>query len=204
MLSQAVAATVKLLLFRGGPQDFPFSAGRALTAGCIAFAIAALALPRLAVTNVLAGVAFGAAVVLSVFVFVRLMLRLKRLENRFQQTFNAMLCAQGALVLLTVPAWVAVLPTLTAMQQKLLADPTIADSPQRIAALQAEMQAAMPPSATFMIFVVFLWQLMMAARVLGKATDSSTVGAAGLALLCLFNLFAFMLFVEPLLLMLQG
>lgn len=199
MLSSVLAATVRLLLFRAGPQDFPFSQTPALTRSCVAFGALAAALPQLSAAPAPAALLFGAMLVLSLFVFVRLMLRLRKLENRFQQTFNALLCAIGALWLLALPAWAAVLPAVGEAQRKLIADPAIADSPARLAELQAAMQAAIPPQAAFLLFVVCVWQFAVTGRVLGQATDSGTFGGVGLALLCLLNLFAFMVVAEPLL-----
>jgi hypothetical protein len=199
MFNAVLSATFRLLTFRAGPQDFPFSPTSGLTRTCVVFAIVAIALPELAVASPFAAVAFGGVLVLSLFIFTRVLLRMKKLENRFQQAFNALLCSIGALWLLALPAWAAVLPTINAMQEKLIADPTLSQSPERLAALQAEMQAAIPPGAAFMIFIIGIWQFAVTARVLGQSTDTNQFIAAGLAVLCLFNMFAFMLFAEPLL-----
>jgi hypothetical protein len=198
MFNAVVSATLRLLFFRAGPQDFPYSPTPALSRAAILFAVIAVTLPELKVMAPLPAALFGGVMVLGLLVFVRLLLRLKKLENRFQQASNALLCATGALWLLALPAWTAVMPTMNAMQQKLIADPTLTESPERFAALQAEMQAAIPPSAAFMIFVIWIWQFAITARVLGKATDSSPFGGVGLALLCLLNLFAFTLFADSL------
>lgn len=191
MLTQAVAATAQLLVFRSGPQDFPYSTTPGLGRHCLLFAVVAVALPAALADGLLAGLASGAMIVAGLAVFTRLLLRLRQLPNRFQQTFNSLLCVSGALCLLALPAWLAILPAMQAVAAKLAADPTIGQSPERMAALQSELQAGMPSWAVMLIFALSLWQFVVSARLFSKATDTGSLAGVGMALLCQLNLAAF-------------
>jgi hypothetical protein len=198
MFNAVIAATLRLLTFRAGPQDFPFSATPGLTRSCVIFAIVAMALPEMTISSAPGALIFGLTMVLAIFWFLRVLLRLRKLENRFQQTFNSLLCVISALSLLTLPARNAAAPTIRAMQQKLVDDPTIGESGDRFMALLNDMQGAVPQAASFMISVIGLWQLIAVTRLLRHASDTTLIGSVGLTVLYLLNLFIFTMFAQAL------
>lgn len=109
-LSAAVAATLRILAFRAGPQDFPFD--RRLQMPLIAFAAFANALIFSQVLPLATSLAMALAMVGATALVTRSLLRSRKVPERFQQTFHALLASGATLTLLLYPLFVQVAPVL--------------------------------------------------------------------------------------------
>jgi FtsH-binding integral membrane protein len=113
-LSQAFAqsfrATLRILAFRAGPQDFPFDAR--LQTPLIALAMLANALIFSQVLPLATSLAMALAMVGATALVTRSILRTRKAPERFQQTFHALLATGATLTLLLYPLFVQVAPVL--------------------------------------------------------------------------------------------
>ncbi len=100
MLSAAYLATLKILLFRAGPADFPYSEQAGLSRGCIVFGIVATAAMLGQMLPLTMALASGVVATAGLSMFVRTALRLRGLESRYAQTRNALLATGSVLLLL--------------------------------------------------------------------------------------------------------
>jgi hypothetical protein len=110
MFTEALNATVRILFFRAGPQDFPYANGLRpvlllLAAVTNTFMFSQVLHPAMAVGIAVAMIG-GMALV------VRWTLRLRNLSNRFQQTFDALLATTTLLTLALLPPFSQIAPQL--------------------------------------------------------------------------------------------
>ncbi len=108
MFAEALNATVRILFFRAGPQDFPYANSLRpvlllLAAAANAFMFAQVLPPSMAVGIAVAMIG-GMALV------VRWTLRLRNLSNRFQQTFDSLLATTLLLTLALLPPFKQIAP----------------------------------------------------------------------------------------------
>jgi hypothetical protein len=123
MFSQALTATLRMLFFRAGPQDFPFAA--ALTPALLALATAANTLLFLQVLPASMALGIALAMVSAMALVTRTILRLRSVASRFQQTFNSLLATTAVLTLALLPPFTQVAPQLLelAKHPELLSNP---------------------------------------------------------------------------------
>lgn len=123
MFVQVINATLRILFFRAGPQDFPFAPG--LTQACVALAAVANALVFSQVLPLPMSVAMAAAMVAAVALVTHSVLKARKFSNRFQQTFNALLATTSVLTLALLPPFVQVAPQIIelAKHPELLGNP---------------------------------------------------------------------------------
>lgn len=157
MLAPVFAATLKILFFKGGPEDFPYDPGRNLTLACAVFAVLANA----AVLSFLLPPLFalvGAGVNTAFLAFyTRVNLTARKLDNRFQQTINALLVSTSVLTLMMIPFFAKLAPVLLEIAELLRKDPTLANKPEQLPA---------PPSgAVMMLMMLGLWQIAVMCRI---------------------------------------
>lgn len=169
MLASVSSATLKILFFRAGPEDFPFQAGRNLLLACIAFAV--LANAALLSFLVPPGVALAGAAVNTAFLalFTRFALATRKLDNRFQQTFNALLATTGLLTLLMLPFFAKLAPVLAQIAELLQKDPSLANKP--------EMLPTPPSSAMSALMMLGIWQIVVICRIFMRAAGVWTMMA---------------------------
>lgn len=169
MLNQIAAVTLRLLLFRAGPQDFPHA--RVLVAWLPAVAIAAyfavfsVLLPRSA-SLVLAAVSVGALAFVT-----HSLLSARRVANRFQQTFHALLATGAVITLASIPPMQALAPSILQMAQ----------DPQNAAAVQAS------PLASLALNALNIWNFFVYAHIFRHATDTRLWTGALIALFVVFS-----------------
>lgn len=108
MFVQAINVTLRILIFRAGPQDFPFGSG--LTQVCVLLAAAANALVFSQVLPVPMSLAMSIAMVAAIALVTQSVLKARKLENRFQQTFNALLATTSVLTLSLLPPFAQIAP----------------------------------------------------------------------------------------------
>jgi hypothetical protein len=108
MYAQALLVTLRMLVFRNGPQDFPYAAGLTPVLAALAVAVNSLVFSRVLPPPMAVGMAV--ALVVAIAFVTRVVLRLRKLENRFQQTFNALLATSAVLTLALLPPIAQVAP----------------------------------------------------------------------------------------------
>lgn len=110
MLQSVLLATLNLLVFRAGPQDFPYDPR--LTGWLVPIAVLAnYFVLSLALPPILAG-AIGLAVVMALSIATRLYLRTRKLEDRFFQTFHSLLAVSTVMTLALMVPFSEVAPEL--------------------------------------------------------------------------------------------
>jgi hypothetical protein len=202
MLPQAFWTSLRILCFRSGPEDFPYDPGHRLSAASIALgllansalflemsevAVQTYGLPRMPTMALV--IAVGVASVLGMGLFTRLTLQVRQLENRYQQTFNALLVTSSVLSLAMVPLVHVLAPLLAVAQElneKLAEHPELARDPATLAALP-------PWSPLLMLFALSLvaWQFAVTAFIYRRAANVQTGGGLLIALLCLLSIASF-------------
>jgi hypothetical protein len=176
MFSQVANATVRLLLFRGGPQDFPYSPVLVPWLPA-AFVIAYFLLFRIVLS-------FGMSLVLAILsiaglaLATQLVLKARGFMNRFQQTFHS-LCATGAvLTLASLPAMVSSAPILKEIARK----PELLEQPGAV---------QVPPLAALALNALNLWNLAVYAHIYRHAVDGRIWTGALIALATVFAVLFF-------------
>lgn len=190
MLNPIVAVTLRLLLFRAGPQDFPYAPALVLwmPAAAIAayFALFRTVLPTGAAL-VLASVSVGALSFVT-----HSLLSARRVANRFQQTYHSLLATSIVLTLATVPPMSALAPALRQIAQnpELLQQPGIADA---------------SPGASLLVNALNFWNFFVYAHIFRHATDARLWTGLLIALFVVFSvLLLSLVFAQMLLLMLRA
>ncbi|MDP3858978.1 MAG: hypothetical protein Q8Q73_14575 [Stagnimonas sp.] len=162
MFSHALRVTLALLLFRGGPQDFPFSVP--ISRACaVAAALASLLLmaPLIPLPLALAAAIGG---VVGLAFFTRTLLRARKLENRLVQTLGAQYLSGALFALAMWPAFQALAPELS----RLLSDPAALE---RLRAGQPVDMQSPPMWATLLSDLLFFWSLAVSVRINRLAAD---------------------------------
>lgn len=201
MLPQAFWISLRILLFRSGPEDVPFDPGRRLSAACIVFgvlanaAMAAISAQAAVSTKALPSLPplpfmllIGVATVLAMGVFTRLALRARQLENRYQQTFNALLLTSSIitlLMILPIHALLPFLPEAEAFSRKMQEHPELLD---QNAALP------IPPWVLLLSLLIpwlLVWQFAVTAFIYRRAANTRTGGGVLIAALCVLSILSF-------------
>ena len=198
MLTQAFWTSLRIIAFRAGPEDLPYDPGRTLTGACIAFGLLAHAvlgsmLLSMAQTTIkaplLAAALLSVATVLALGVFTRFMLRTRQLDNRFQQTFNALLLTSSVLALaLALPLHLLapLLPAVESYFEKVQQHPDLANDPSAVPNLPgwAGLLSLLLP-------MIFIWQFAVTAYIYRRAANTRTAGGIFIAVLCLLAVTSF-------------
>lgn len=165
MLNQAAVVTLRILLFRAGPQDLPYS--RPLTQIIVLLMVLAeFAQYRLTLSTGPALVhALVSVAAMAGFIF--LVLQMRGLLGRLQQTVNALFITGSALTVLLLPPLSAITPHMLKIAQ----NPDLARS---------EPMPALPALA---VIVLTLWGFMVAAHIFRQALNANLAVGAAVALL---------------------
>jgi len=172
MLSQAAVVALRILLFRAGPQDFPHAPQLvaplpALAAGAY-FALYAILMPP-GVSLVLALASVGALALVT-----HSLLSARRVVNRFQQTFHALLATGLVLTLASIPPMTALAPSL----RQIAANPELLQQP---GAVQA------PALASLLVNAINLWNLAVYAHIFRHAAEVKMWSGLLIALFVVFS-----------------
>lgn len=185
MLNQIAAVTLRTLIFRAGPQDFPYAPALApwMPAAAVAayFAVFQMVMPA-GGALVLAGVSVAALALVT-----HSLLSARRMANRFQQTFHALLATGIVLTLASVPPMAVLAPALRQIAQ----DPELLQQP---GAVQAS------PAASLLLNVLNLWNFAVYAHIFRYATDTRLWIGVLIALFVVFSVLLLSLLFAPLLL----
>lgn len=190
MFNQAFWISLRILIFRAGPQDFPFDTGKTLSRACLALAVVAYGLFWMVVTPPLAALAIALVTVAAMALVTRAALRLRKLPERFQQTFNTLLAINALLTLAMIPAFARLAPPLIELFQSLQQHPELADQPEKWPQLSG--------GASAVLNVLGFWQLAVTARVFAQASNGNVFSGVLLALLAMLAISLLLLFVSPL------
>jgi hypothetical protein len=156
MFSQAFATTLRMLLFRAGPQDFPFAA--ALTPALLVLATVANTLLFSQVLPLSMALGIALAMVGAMALVTRSILRLRNAANRFQQTFNSLLATTAVLTLALLPPFIQVAPQLL----QLAKHPELLSNPQAV---------ALPPLPVFLMNLLNFWNFAVTAHIFRHAAN---------------------------------
>ena len=180
-------ATLQILLFRQGPEDFPYAADGRLNTACSALGIVATALLFGLVQPLPLALLDGVVATTVVTFYTRLVLRLRGLEAREQQTRNALLATGSALMLamwlpmsMVMPVMMQFLESMAAAQQA--AGPGAAPLP-----ITAEQLPQVPVVHGLLLDALGIWFAASASHVLRRATGVVRFAAAMMTLLMIGN-----------------
>lgn len=186
MFAHALRVTLALLLFRGGPQDFPYSVPLSRAAAAIAVSSSLLLMAPLAPLPMALAAALGGAGGLAFFT--RSLLRARRLENRLAQTLGAQYLA-GALFAFAMwlpfqamaPSFLALMQDPEAMEKLRLGTPPAVEAPAWAALLSD---------------LLFFWSIAVSVRINRLAADLSMTASVLLTLVGLFVMLSFVVFAQ--------
>jgi hypothetical protein len=160
MLASIADATLRILTFRAGPQDFPYDPG--LTAPLALAAALATGLQVLPTVPVAPAIAVAIATIAALCAVTRLVLRLRRFDARFHQTFAALLATNTVLTLLIVPFATKAAPAL----REIANNPTLLEHPE-------QMTTPLPIAVLFVMLLLSLWNLLVNASIFRHAVNVS-------------------------------
>jgi hypothetical protein len=161
MFATAVFTALKILAFKAGPQDVPYSPRiTQLSASAMLFASYLqyqLTLPAIqAAAQAVAGLAVFAG-------FTWALLHARKLANRTQQTLNALFLTNAIVSLLLLPAMAELAPVMLRVAQ----DPKAADV------------TPLPAGPTLLVLALSVWNFAVSANIFRHALGASRwVGAA--------------------------
>lgn len=165
MYSHAFWISLRILAFRGGPQDFPFDGGRRLMLACVALALVVNALAAAVALPLPAAVFTALAVVGSYAFTARSALMRRGLMNRFQQTLNALLVTNALLTLAMLPALIQIAPVIIDFVHQLQQNPELANDATRWPKIGAGLE--------LWFDLLFVWQFAVGAYIFRQATNTS-------------------------------
>lgn len=187
MLAQAFQTSLQILLFRAGPEDFPYSPDGRLDHACRALGVIATAVLFGLVQPLPLALVDGVVATLVVGLYVKLVLRIRGLEAREQQTRNALLVTGSLLMLALAVPMAAVMPQMQAFLATLAEAQKAAASGAAPAELTPEQMPQVPVLAGLAIDLLGLWFAAGATHVLSRATGIPRFAAAMMALLMIGN-----------------
>lgn len=199
MFNQALHATIQILLFRQGPEDFPYATDGRLDTACTALGIIATALLFGIVQPLPLALFDGVVATLVVSLYVRLVLRLRGLEARQQQTRNALLATGSLLLLMLWLPMSMVMPVMTEFMNAMAAGPGTAPP-----AITADQLPQVPVVPGLLLDLMALWFAASATHVLRRATGIARFAAAMMALLLISNVMVAMMIAGNLLSLILG
>jgi hypothetical protein len=165
MLAQTASITFRILLFRAGPQDLPFS--QTLTQAVVGLTLLMAFLQYHVTLPPFRAAIHAVTYVAVVGGFVYVILQMRDALNRFHQTLTALLASGCALTVLLLPPLMELAPHM----ERLAQNPEVArDEP-------------LPLLPTLMVMGVSLWNFLVSAHIFRHALDIRFSLGAGVALL---------------------
>ena len=185
MLPQAFWTSLRILVFRAGPEDLPYDASHRLTALCIGFAVLANSAVAALELPLLPAFLLGGVAVAALGFFTRVALRARQLDNRFQQTFNALLVTSSLLGLALLLPLRQLLPLIQEMAKKLQTNPELLNDPANVPLL--------PGGPVLLAMLLLVWQFAVTAFIYRRAANTKVAGGILIALLCVLTIMSFKL-----------
>lgn len=179
MLASLFSATLRILFFRAGPQDFPYDPR--LIAPLVALAGLANGLMFMQVLPIGAALVMAIAMVAGMSLATRVILRTRQLDARYHQTFAALLATNAALTFLLVPFFSQIAP----MLRELASHPEILEHPEGV---------KLPSGVAFIMNALNLWSFAVTASIFRHAANVSMALGLLIALLIAVGLLFFVAF----------
>lgn len=164
MFTQTLVTTLRLLVFRAGPEDLPFDASHRLTLACVTAAIVANTLFAGIVESTGYAVVSAVMNVVLIALATRGTLAVRGLLNRFQQTFNALMLTTTVLTLVMVPFLMKLAPVLGDLQKRVQANPDLLAHP--------ELLPQPPAGPVLMLMLLLFWQFVVTGRIFYRAAGA--------------------------------
>ncbi|WP_428311706.1 hypothetical protein [Hydrocarboniphaga sp.] len=169
MLTTVATVTLRILLFRAGPQDLPYAP--TLTRLLIPLALLAnFALAAVSLPPPLAALS-SAMGVLGLALSSRTLLRLRKMENRYLQTFHALLLTGAVASLATIAPLSEVMPDMI----KLFQHPELLE--------QKPESLDLPSGTMFLLGMLMLWNFVVSAHIYRQAAELSSFASIAVAML---------------------
>lgn len=179
MIRAVVLATLNLLFFRTGPQDFPFDIG--LTRVLLPLALLANYAVFVMVLEPGLSAAMALAMIGGVAFATRILMRARRFDARFMQTWHALLATGAVLTLALAAPFAQIAPEFA----KLAANPELA---------QDKTTASLPAGPVFIMNAINVWNFAVTAHIYRHAANVSIWVGALLALLVALSTLMFVIF----------
>lgn len=177
MLASVLNATLKLLLFRAGPQDFPYDPR--LTGWLVPLAALVNYFVLGLVLSPMVAAAISVAVVMALSVATRVFLRTRGMEARFMQTYHALLAVSIPMTLLLMWPFSEIAPELQKLSQ---VEPGPADTMP---------QLQVPGWAALTMNLLNLWNYLVNAHIFRNAGNLGRGGGLIVALLVALGVLMF-------------
>ncbi|MGQ0619184.1 MAG: hypothetical protein ACT4QA_04560 [Panacagrimonas sp.] len=179
MFRTVLIATFNLLLFRIGPQDFPYdprlTGVLAPTAALVQYAVSMLWVPPgLAAASAL-------AMIMGLAVATHMLLRVRHVETRFMQTYHSLLAVSS---LLTLATWLPISE---------LAPEMMKISPNA-AVTGTDPNVQLPGGSLFLMFILITWNFIANANIFRHAANLTAGAGLLVALLVWGGVQMFVLF----------
>jgi hypothetical protein len=165
MLNQVAVVTLRILLFRAGPQDLPYSSALTQIIAPL-YVLAEFAQYRLTLATGPAIVHALVSVAATVG-FIFLVLQTRGLLSRLQQTANAIFVTGSALTVVLLPPLSAITPHMLKIAQ----NPDLARS------------EPLPALPALLVMALTLWGFMVVAHIFRHALNANLAVGAAVALL---------------------
>lgn len=156
MYNEALSATVRILFFRAGPQDFPYASGIRPVLLLLAAVSNGLMFAQVLPLAMASGIAV--AMIAGMALVVRWTLRLRNLGNRFQQTFDALLATNILLTLALLPPFAQIAPQLM-------------DLTKHPEALQNPEAVKLPAFPVLLMNIINFWTFAVTAHIFRHAAN---------------------------------
>lgn len=179
MLQALFNATINLLLFRGGPQDFPYAP--ALTRWLVPLAALVTYAVQLTVYPPVMAMAMALASVVGLGFATRLLLRARKLEGRFMQTYHSLLAVTAVMTFALWPVIASITPELARLAQS-------PAGPEKAAPVD------LPTGPLLLILLLATWNFAVNANIFRHAANLGAGRGAFVALLIAIALQMFVLF----------
>ena len=179
MLASIFNATLRIVLFRAGPQDFPYDPR--LTGPLAVTAAAVNGLLFVQVLPPLAALVMAAAMVGGMALATQAVLRTRKLEARLHQTLASLLATNALLTLLLVPLFMQVAPVL----REVALNPALLEDPDKL---------KLPQGVAFLMNLLNLWSFVVTASIFRHAANVTMGIGLLIALIVAFVLLFFVAF----------
>lgn len=179
MLRNVIAATLRLILFRAGPQDFPFDPN--LTRALVPAAALANYLVLVTVLPPAIAVVMSLAVVSALGFSTHLVLRARGVQARFMQTYHALLAVATVMTLALWPPFSVIAPALI----------ELSSNPE---ALEDGSNLDLPAGPAFLMNALNVWNFMVNASIFRHAANLNLGLGVVVALVVAFGVLMFVVF----------
>lgn len=176
MLSSFLVTSLRILTFRAGPQDLPYeprlSAPLALLAALANVLMLVQVLPLGAAILLALGMVAGMALI------TQAILRTRKLEARFHQTFAALVTTTALITFALVPLFAQLAPAM----REISANPALLEQPDKL---------HLPQTVVFLMNLLNLWNFAVSASIFRHAANVGMGLGLVLALVAALTLLMF-------------